>query len=151
YGLIGSPYNLTHIHVKAQKGELSHFLHRLAEVEIIRRPGTKFSDLAGIDNRFGDSCNSLSQNFCESAPSTPPTTTGLVGLSLSYAFALTGMQVFLSRWYSSLANYIVSVERIKQYMNIPPEPLAVIPDNRPPASWPQKGRIELLELKIMLQ
>ncbi|KAG6398857.1 hypothetical protein SASPL_140328 [Salvia splendens] len=63
---------------------------------------------------------------------------GLVGLSLSYAFALTGMQVFLSRWYSSLANYIVSVERIKQYMNIPPEPLAVIPDNRPPASWPQK-------------
>ncbi|XP_047960012.1 LOW QUALITY PROTEIN: ABC transporter C family member 8-like [Salvia hispanica] len=73
---------------------------------------------------------------------------GLVGLSLSYAFALTGAQVFLSRWYSSLANYIVSVERIKQYMNIPPEPPAVIPDNRPPASWPQKGRIELVELKI---
>ncbi|XP_042048232.1 ABC transporter C family member 8-like isoform X2 [Salvia splendens] len=73
---------------------------------------------------------------------------GLVGLSLSYAFALTGTQVFLSRWYSSLANYIVSVERIKQYMNIPPEPPAVIPYDKPPASWPQKGRIELLELKI---
>ncbi|KAL1551646.1 ABC transporter C family member 8-like isoform X1 [Salvia divinorum] len=73
---------------------------------------------------------------------------GLVGLSLSYAFALTGTQVFMSRWYSSLANYIVSVERIKQYMNIPPEPPSVIPENRPPASWPQKGRIELLELKI---
>ncbi|XP_047954067.1 ABC transporter C family member 8-like [Salvia hispanica] len=73
---------------------------------------------------------------------------GLVGLSLSYAFTLTGTQVFLSRWYSSLANYIVSVERIKQYMNITPEPPAVIPDNRPPASWPQKGRIELVELKV---
>ncbi|KAK4427310.1 ABC transporter C family member 8 [Sesamum alatum] len=73
---------------------------------------------------------------------------GLVGLSLSYAFALTGTQVFLSRWYSSLANYIVSVERIKQYMHIPPEPPAIIEDKRPPTSWPPKGRIELLDLKI---
>ncbi|GFQ06847.1 ABC transporter c family member 8 [Phtheirospermum japonicum] len=72
---------------------------------------------------------------------------GLVGLSLSYAFALTGTHVFLSRWYSSLANYIVSVERIKQYMHIPPEPPAIVEDNRPPTSWPQKGRIELLDLK----
>nr|QVT92300.1 ABC transporter [Salvia miltiorrhiza] len=73
---------------------------------------------------------------------------GLVGLSLSYAFALTGTQVFLSRWYSSLANYIVSVERIKQYMHIPPEPPAIVADSRPSASWPSKGRIELLDLKI---
>ncbi|KAI3455540.1 hypothetical protein Pfo_012203 [Paulownia fortunei] len=73
---------------------------------------------------------------------------GLVGLSLSYAFALTGTQVFLSRWYGSLANYIVSVERIKQYMHIPPEPPAIVADKRPPTSWPPKGRIELLDLKI---
>lgn len=73
---------------------------------------------------------------------------GLVGLSLSYAFALTGTQVFLSRWYSSLANYIISVERIKQFMHIPPEPPAVVEDKRPPPSWPSKGRIELLDLKI---
>ncbi|KAK4479579.1 hypothetical protein RD792_015097 [Penstemon davidsonii] len=73
---------------------------------------------------------------------------GLVGLSLSYAFALTGTQVFLSRWFSNLANYIVSVERIKQFMHIPPEPPAIVGDNRPPASWPSKGRIELLDLKI---
>lgn len=73
---------------------------------------------------------------------------GLVGLSLSYAFALTGTQVFLSRWYSSLVNYIISVERIKQFMHIPPEPPAVVEDKRPPPSWPSKGRIELLDLKI---
>ncbi|PIN18557.1 Peptide exporter, ABC superfamily [Handroanthus impetiginosus] len=73
---------------------------------------------------------------------------GLVGLSLSYAFALTGTQVFLSRWYSSLSNYIVSVERIKQYMNIPSEPPAIVADNRPPTSWPPKGRIKLVDLKI---
>ncbi|KAH6798573.1 multidrug resistance-associated protein 6 [Perilla frutescens var. frutescens] len=73
---------------------------------------------------------------------------GLVGLCLSYAFALTGIQVFLSRWYSSLANYIVSVERIKQYMHIPPQPPSVVVDNRAPASWPMEGRIQLLDLKI---
>lgn len=73
---------------------------------------------------------------------------GLVGLCLSYGFALTGIQVFLSRWYSSLANYIVSVERIKQYMHIPPQPPSVIADNRPPPSWPLDGRIQLLDLRV---
>ncbi|KAH8514551.1 hypothetical protein Peur_058121 [Populus x canadensis] len=73
---------------------------------------------------------------------------GLVGLSLSYALSLTGTQVFMTRWYCNLANYIISVERIKQFMNIPPEPPAVVEDKRPPSSWPFSGRIELQELKI---
>ncbi|KAJ0076009.1 hypothetical protein Patl1_33416 [Pistacia atlantica] len=73
---------------------------------------------------------------------------GLVGLSLSYAFSLTGTQVFVSRWYCYLANYIISVERIKQFMHIPPEPPAIVEDKRPPSSWPFKGRIELQELQI---
>lgn len=73
---------------------------------------------------------------------------GLVGLSLSYALALTGTQVFVSRWYCNLSNYIVSVERIKQFMHIPPEPPAIVEDKRPPISWPSKGRIELHDLKI---
>ncbi|KAL3528642.1 hypothetical protein ACH5RR_007964 [Cinchona calisaya] len=33
-------------------------------------------------------------------------------------------------------------------MHISPEPPAVVEDNRPPSSWPSKGRIELLDLKI---
>ncbi|RVX17087.1 ABC transporter C family member 8 [Vitis vinifera] len=70
------------------------------------------------------------------------------GLSLSYALALTGSQVFLSRWYCNLSNYIVSVERIKQFMRIPPEPPAIVEGKRPPSSWPSKGRIELQNLKI---
>ncbi|GKV36537.1 hypothetical protein SLEP1_g44658 [Rubroshorea leprosula] len=73
---------------------------------------------------------------------------GLVGLSLSYALQLTGTQIFLSRWYCNLSNYIISVERIKQFMHIPPEPPAIVEDKRPPSSWPSKGRIELHELKI---
>ncbi|KAI3868941.1 hypothetical protein MKX03_003312 [Papaver bracteatum] len=73
---------------------------------------------------------------------------GFVGLSLSYALALTGTQVFLTRWYCNLANYIISVERIKQFMHIPSEPPATVDDKRPPPSWPSKGRIDLEDLKI---
>ena len=74
--------------------------------------------------------------------------TGLVGLSLSYALALGGTQVFLIRWYCNLSNYIVSVERIKQFMDIPSEPAAIIENNRPPPSWPFKGEVKLQELKV---
>ncbi|KAJ4954047.1 hypothetical protein NE237_030879 [Protea cynaroides] len=73
---------------------------------------------------------------------------GFVGLSLTYALSLTTTQVFTSRWYSNLANYVVSVERIKQFMHIPPEPPAIVDDKRPPSSWPSQGRIDLLDLKI---
>ncbi|XP_019082613.1 PREDICTED: ABC transporter C family member 8-like [Camelina sativa] len=73
---------------------------------------------------------------------------GLVGLSLSYALTLTQTQVFLTRWYCTLSNSIISVERIKQYMNIPEEAPAIVEDRRPPSSWPSSGTIHLQELKI---
>ncbi|KAI8027345.1 ABC transporter C family member 8 [Camellia lanceoleosa] len=76
---------------------------------------------------------------------------GLVGLSLSYALALTSTQVFMIRWYSSLANYIISVERIKQFMHIPPEPPAIVEDGRPPSSWPCEGRIKLQDQRVCLR
>eukprot|EP00267_Zea_mays_P047728 XP_020400215.1 ABC transporter C family member 8 [Zea mays] len=73
---------------------------------------------------------------------------GFAGLCLSYALTLTSAQVFLTRFYSYLENYIISVERIKQYMHLPVEPPAIIPDSRPPTSWPQERRIDLQDLKI---
>nr|GFB46615.1 ABC transporter C family member 8-like [Tanacetum cinerariifolium] len=71
---------------------------------------------------------------------------GLVGLSISYALALTNAHVFLTRWYCSLANYVILVERIKQYMHITPEPPAIVEKNRPPSSWSSKGRIKLKDV-----
>jgi len=56
--------------------------------------------------------------------------------------------VFLTRFYSYLENYIVSVERIKQFMHLPAEPPAVISDSRPPPSWPSEGRIDLQNLRV---
>ncbi|KAL4625801.1 hypothetical protein ACB092_05G050600 [Castanea dentata] len=73
---------------------------------------------------------------------------GLVGLSLSYALSLTGTQIFFTQWYCYLSNYLISVERIKQFMHIPSEPPAIVEDNRPPSSWPSMGRLELQALKI---
>ncbi|KAL6841674.1 hypothetical protein ACP4OV_028503 [Aristida adscensionis] len=75
-------------------------------------------------------------------------TPGFVGLCLSYALTLTSVQVFLTRFYSYLENYIISVERIKQYMHLPSEPPAIIEENRPPITWPQEGRIDLQDLKV---
>ncbi|PRQ51286.1 putative xenobiotic-transporting ATPase [Rosa chinensis] len=72
----------------------------------------------------------------------------LVGLSLSYALTLTASQVFMTRWYCNLSNYVISVERLKQFMQISPEPPAIVEDKRPPSSWPQKGRIEVFSLKV---
>ncbi|XP_045792714.1 ABC transporter C family member 8-like [Trifolium pratense] len=73
---------------------------------------------------------------------------GLVGLSFSYAFTLTGAQVFWTRWFSNLSNYIISVERINQFIHIPAEPAAIVDNNRPPSSWPSKGKIDLQGLEI---
>lgn len=73
---------------------------------------------------------------------------GLVGLSLSYALTLSGTQVFMTRWFCNLSNYIVSVERIKQFMNIESEPPAIVEENRPPSAWPSNGRIQLQNLMV---
>uniref|UniRef100_A0A0D3GHW3 Uncharacterized protein n=1 Tax=Oryza barthii TaxID=65489 RepID=A0A0D3GHW3_9ORYZ len=73
---------------------------------------------------------------------------GFAGLSLSFALSLTAVQVFLTKFYSYMENYIISVERRKQYMHLPPEPPAIIPENRAPSSWPQEGQIDLQDLKI---
>ncbi|XP_058750305.1 ABC transporter C family member 8-like [Vicia villosa] len=73
---------------------------------------------------------------------------GLVGLSLSYALHLTTAQTFWSKWFSDMLNYIISVERMKQFIHIPVEPPANLDNNRPPSSWPSKGRIDLQDLEI---
>ncbi|XP_028790571.1 LOW QUALITY PROTEIN: ABC transporter C family member 8-like, partial [Neltuma alba] len=73
---------------------------------------------------------------------------GLAGLSLSYALSLTICVTFMSRWFCNLSNYIVSVERIKQFIHIPEDPPAVVENRKPPPSWPSNGRIELQNLEI---
>ncbi|BAT98413.1 hypothetical protein VIGAN_09206600 [Vigna angularis var. angularis] len=73
---------------------------------------------------------------------------GLVGLSLSYALSLTSSYRFWTRMHCNFLNYLISVERVKQFIHLPSEPPAIVKDHQPPSSWPSKGRIDLQPLEI---
>lgn len=47
-----------------------------------------------------------------------------------------------------LANYIVSVERLNQYMHISSEAPAVIEENRPAPNWPYIGKVDIYDLQV---
>ncbi|KAL2236392.1 ABC transporter C family member 5-like [Sesamum indicum] len=72
----------------------------------------------------------------------------MAGLAVTYGLNLNAR---LSRWilsFCKLENKIISIERIHQYCEIPSEAPAIIEDSRPPSSWPENGRIELIDLKV---
>ncbi|KAJ7553020.1 hypothetical protein O6H91_06G081400 [Diphasiastrum complanatum] len=73
---------------------------------------------------------------------------GLIGLALSYGLSLNVSLVCSVQNQCILANWIVSVERIKQYMHIPSEAPAVIEDHRPAPTWPPNGNILLNNLQV---
>ncbi|XP_015878173.3 ABC transporter C family member 10-like [Ziziphus jujuba] len=80
----------------------------------------------------------------------PPNTfsSGFVGMALSYGLSLNIAIVFSIQHQCTLANHIISVERLYQYMYIPSEAPEVIEGNRPPANWPAFGKIEIHDLQI---
>ncbi|OAY85588.1 ABC transporter C family member 10, partial [Ananas comosus] len=80
----------------------------------------------------------------------PPGTfsSGFVGMALSYGFSLNMSLVFSIQNQCTLANYIISVERLNQYMHISSEAPEVVESNRPPPNWPAFGRVEIQDLKI---
>ena len=71
-----------------------------------------------------------------------------VGLSLSYGLSLNAV-LYFAIWISCLAeNRMVSVERIKQFTNIPSEAAWRIKGCLPSASWPTRGNIDVRDLKV---
>ncbi|WOL10653.1 hypothetical protein Cni_G19412 [Canna indica] len=72
----------------------------------------------------------------------------MAGLAVTYGLNLNAR---LSRWilsFCKLENRIISIERIHQYCRIPSEAPAVIEDCCPAPSWPEMGKIELIDLKV---
>jgi ABC-type multidrug transport system fused ATPase/permease subunit len=67
-----------------------------------------------------------------------------VGISLSYAIAFAINMHFLVRQYAQNDQNMNSVERIKEYLDTAPEADAIVENNRPPASWPNKGEVEFV-------
>ncbi|KAF9145057.1 hypothetical protein BGX30_010456 [Mortierella sp. GBA39] len=69
---------------------------------------------------------------------------GLVGLSLSYALSITQTLNWMVRQYTEIESNIVSVERLKEYVELTPEAPNTIPDHRPPQEWPAEGRVDFV-------
>lgn len=70
-------------------------------------------------------------------------------MALSYGLSLNMSLVFSIQNQCLLANYIISVERLDQYMHIPSEAPEVIEENRPPINWPNKGKVEIHDLQVI--
>ncbi|KAI9161684.1 hypothetical protein LWI28_019712 [Acer negundo] len=75
-------------------------------------------------------------------------TSGFVGMALSYGLSLNITLVLSIQNQCILTNYIISVERLNQYMYIPSEAPEVIEDNRPPPNWPVVGKVDICDLQI---
>ncbi|XP_044431466.1 ABC transporter C family member 10 [Triticum aestivum] len=75
-------------------------------------------------------------------------TPGFVGMALSYGLSLNTSFVSSIQTQCNIANQIISVERVSQYMDIPSEAAEVVEENRPLPDWPQVGDVELRDLKI---
>nr|XP_043637374.1 ABC transporter C family member 14-like [Erigeron canadensis]XP_043637375.1 ABC transporter C family member 14-like [Erigeron canadensis] len=71
-----------------------------------------------------------------------------VGLSLSYGLSLNGLLFWALYTSCFVENRMVSVERIKQFTNIPSEAEWVRKDSPPPPNWPNHGSLELRNLQV---
>ncbi|KAK9021794.1 hypothetical protein V6N11_011764 [Hibiscus sabdariffa] len=80
----------------------------------------------------------------------PPGTfnSGFIGMALSYGLSLNISLVYSIQNQCTIANYIISVERLNQYMHIPSEASEVIEENRPPSNWPTVGKVDIHDLQI---
>ncbi|XWS38269.1 hypothetical protein CRYUN_Cryun19dG0117000 [Craigia yunnanensis] len=72
---------------------------------------------------------------------------GFIGMALSYGLSLNLFLVAI-QYQCVLANLMVSVERLEQYMHIPSEAPEVIEEDRPAHGWPSVGKVEICNLKV---
>ena len=74
------------------------------------------------------------------------TSTGVLGMSVSYSLNITIMLNFLIRQISEVETNVVAVERIKEYSVTPTEASWISDESkRPPKEWPSKGKIKFEE------
>jgi ABC-type multidrug transport system fused ATPase/permease subunit len=66
---------------------------------------------------------------------------GLAGLSLTYAITFTDNVLWVVRLYAMNEQNMNSIERIREYLEVEQEAAEIVPDNRPPGSWPDKGAV----------
>lgn len=67
---------------------------------------------------------------------------GIVGLAMSYALQITTALNWIVRQTVEVETNIVAVERVLEYARLPSEAPEIIPNRRPPVSWPAKGELD---------
>jgi ABC-type multidrug transport system fused ATPase/permease subunit len=65
----------------------------------------------------------------------------LVGLSLSYAFLITGFLNLVTRLFAEVEKSFNAVERTLHYIELKDEGPSIIENKRPKAGWPKHGNI----------
>ncbi|CAJ1373645.1 unnamed protein product [Effrenium voratum] len=71
---------------------------------------------------------------------------GVAGLSVSYALSVTQALNWVVRMAADRETSIVSVERIREYLNLDLEPPHHLPSDPTPNSWPREGSIEFQDI-----
>ncbi|KAJ3266425.1 hypothetical protein HDU77_001036 [Chytriomyces hyalinus] len=66
----------------------------------------------------------------------------LVGLALTYSLSVTQSLNWMVRQSCEIETNIVSVERMKEYIELPQEAAYELPERKPHALWPEQGVIE---------
>ncbi|XP_072387967.1 ATP-binding cassette sub-family C member 4-like [Diabrotica undecimpunctata] len=74
-------------------------------------------------------------------------TGGTVGLAVSQASSLTGMIQMAMRMTADISNQMMSVERVLEYEQLPPEPQPKNPKPLP-KNWPNSGKIDFQNVKL---
>ncbi|KAI1197142.1 multidrug resistance-associated protein [Nemania serpens] len=69
---------------------------------------------------------------------------GSAGLSLSYAIGFSDNILWFIRLYAMNEQNMNSVERVKEYLDVEQEAVAINEQNRPPMNWPTQGGVEFV-------
>lgn len=69
-------------------------------------------------------------------------------MALSFGLSVNGFLVHSTSEQCVVADLIVSVERLNQYIHIPSEAPEVIEENRPAPNWPATGKVEINDLQV---
>lgn len=70
----------------------------------------------------------------------------ILGLSLTMLLQLSGLFQWAVRQSAEVVNLMVSVERVAEYGDLPPEAALTCPEDDP--SWPRQGSIEVKDLSV---
>ncbi|KAK6589532.1 ATP-binding cassette [Cryptosporidium xiaoi] len=83
------------------------------------------------------------------AVSKDPSTAGIFGAAMTFALSVSSCLNFGTRVLGEIEGVMVGLERIKEYSETTPlEPKPVIESCRPPFDWPNKGEIEIIDLRL---